>query len=44
MDDTVRKLAWKRLEENMAMDGEMMMDRRTAEVLHPEVDYIRWEF
>ena len=44
LDDTVRKLGWKRLEENMAVDGEMMMDRKTAEVLHPEVDYILWEF
>ena len=30
MEDTMRKLAWKRLQENM-------IDKRTGEVLNPEL-------
>ena len=39
MDNAVRKLAWKYLQENMVVDGDMLIDKRTGEVLDPEVDY-----
>ena len=39
MDGTVRKLAWDGLQKNMVVDGDTMIDRRTGEVLGPEVDY-----
>ena len=42
MTDTVRKLAWKQLQENMVVGGDMMIDRRTGKVLDSEVDYTRW--
>ena len=43
MDDAVRKLAWEGLQKNMFMDGLMMTDRRTGEVLDPEVDSTYWK-
>ena len=43
MDDTMRKLAWDELQMNIVMDGDMMIDGRTGEVLDPEVDYTRWK-
>ena len=43
MDDAVRKLAWEELQKNIAIDGNMMIDRRTGEVVGSEVDYTRWE-
>ena len=43
MDDTVRKLAWEGLQKNMVMDGDMMIDRRTGEMLDPEVDSMYWK-
>ena len=43
MDDTVRKLAWEGLQKNMVMDGDMMIDRRTGEMLNPEVDSMYWK-
>ena len=39
MDDAVRKLAWKHLEENTVVEGDMMRDIRTGKILGPEVDY-----
>ena len=39
MDDAVRTLAWDGLQKNIAMDCDTMIDRRTGEVLDPEVDY-----
>ena len=39
MNNAVRKLAWKYLQENMVVDGDMLIDKRTGEVLDPEVDY-----
>ena len=39
MDDAVRKLAWKHLEENTVVEGDMMIDIRTGKILGPEVDY-----
>ena len=38
MEDTVRKLAWEGLQKNIVIDGDTMIDRRTGEVLDPEVD------
>ena len=38
MEDTVRKLAWQELEKNIVMHGDLMIDKRTGEVLDPEVD------
>ena len=38
MDDTIRKLAWKGLQKNIVMDGDTMIDKRTGEMLGPEVD------
>ena len=39
MDDMIRKLAWKELQKNIAMDGDTMIDKRTDVVLDPEVDW-----
>ena len=38
MHDTVRKFARDGLQRNIVMDGDTMIDRRTGEVLDPEVD------
>ena len=38
MEDTVRKLAWEGLQGNVVMDGNMMIEKRTGEVLDPETD------
>ena len=43
MDDILRKLAWDGLQKNMVMDGDVMIDRRTGEVLDPEVHSICWQ-
>ena len=43
MDGTVRKLAWDRLQKNIVMDGDTMIDVRTGEMLDPEVDSTCWE-
>ena len=43
MDDTLRKLAWDELQNNIAMDGDTMIDRRTGEVLDSEVDSTCWQ-
>ena len=43
MADTVRKLAWEGLQKNIAMDGDTMIDKRTGEVLDPEVNSTYWE-
>ena len=43
MDDTVRKLAWDRLQNNIVMDGDTVKDRTTGEVLDPEVDSTYWK-
>ena len=32
----MRKLVWKRLQINIVMDGDTMIDKRTGEVLDPE--------
>ena len=38
MEDTMRKLTWDELEKNIVMDGGTMINKRTGEVLNPEVD------
>ena len=43
MDDTLRKLAWKGLQKNIVMDDDTMTDKRTGEVLDPEVDFTYWK-
>ena len=43
MEDKVRKLAWEGLQKNIVMDGDTMIDKRTGEVLDPEVDSIYWK-
>ena len=39
MDDAVRKLAWKHLEENMVVDSDVLIDKKIGEVVDPEVNY-----
>ena len=43
MDDTVRKLACVGLQKNIVIDGDMMIDKRTGEVLDPEVNSMYWK-
>ena len=43
MEDTVRKLAWEGLQKNIVMNGDTMLDKRTGEVLNPEVDSTYWK-
>ena len=43
MEDTMRKLAWERLQKNIVMDGDTMIDKRTGEVVNPEVDSTYWK-
>ena len=43
MDDMIRKLTQDELQKNIVMDGEVMIDRRTGEVLDTEVDYTHWK-
>ena len=38
MEDTIRKLAWEGLQKNIVMDADRMINKRTGEVLIPEVD------
>ena len=38
MEDTIRKLAWERLQKNIVIDGDTTIDKRTSEMLDPEVD------
>ena len=43
MDDTLRKHAWKGLQENIVIDGDTMTDKGKGEVLGPEVDSMYWK-
>ena len=43
MDDTVKKLARKGLQNNMVMDGDTTIDRKTGEVLDPKVVFTYWK-
>ena len=44
MEDTMRKLAWEGLQRSIVMDGDTMIDKRTGEVLDPEVDSTYWKY
>ena len=43
MKDTMRKRAWEGLQKIIVMDGDTMIDKRTGEVLNPEVDSTYWK-
>ena len=43
MEDTMRKLAWEGLQKNIVLDGDTMIDKRTGEVLDPDVYSIYWK-
>ena len=38
MEDTMSTLAWEGLQKNVVIDGDTMIDKRTGQVLDPEVD------
>ena len=43
MEDTMRKLALEGLQKNIVMDGDTIIDKRTGEVLNPQVDSTYWK-
>ena len=43
MDDAIRKLRWERLQKNIVMHGDTMIDKRMGHVLDPEVDSTYWQ-
>ena len=43
MEDKMRKLARNGLQKNIVMDGDTMIDKRTGELLGPEVDSTFWK-
>ena len=43
MEDTMRKFTWERLQKNIVVDDDTMIDKRTGEVLNPEVDSTYWK-
>ena len=43
IDDTIRRLACEGLQKNIVMDGDTMVDKRTGEVVGPEVDSTYWK-
>ena len=43
MEGTVRKLAWEGLQKNIVINGDMIIDKRTGELLDPEVDSTYWK-
>ena len=43
MEDMMRKLAREGLQKNIVMDSDTMIDKRTGEVLDPEVDSTYWK-
>ena len=43
MENTMRKLAWEGLQINIVIDGDTIINKRTGEVLKPEVDSIYWK-
>ena len=43
MEDTMRKLAWEGLQKNIVMAGDIIIDKRTGEVLDPELDSTYWK-
>ena len=43
VEDTMRNSHGRDLKKNIVMDGDMMIDKRTGEVLDPEVDSTYWK-
>ena len=43
VEDTIRILAWEGLQKNIVVDSDTMIDKRTGEVLNPEVDFTYWK-
>ena len=43
MEDMMRILTWEGLQKYIVMDGDTMIDKRTCEVLDPEVDSTYWK-
>ena len=43
MDDTIRNLAWEGFSKNIVMDGDIMIHKRTGELLGPEVNSTYWK-
>ena len=43
MEDTMRKFTWERLQKNIVVDDDTMIDKRTGDVLNPEVDSTYWK-
>ena len=43
MDDVIRRIAWEVLQKNIVRDDDTMIDKRTDEVLDPEVDLTYWK-
>ena len=43
MDGTIRKLAQEGLQKIIVMDGDTMIDKKTGEVLGPDVDSTYWK-
>ena len=43
MDDAIRKFAWEGLQKNIVINGDTMIDKRTGEVLDPEVNFTYWK-
>ena len=43
MEDTMGKLAWKGIQKNIVIDADTMIDKRSGEVLDPEVDSKYWK-
>ena len=43
MDDVIRRIAWEVLHKNIVRDDDTMIDKRTDEVLDPEVDLTYWK-
>ena len=43
MEHTMRKLAWEGFQRNIVIDGDMIIHRRTGEVLDPRVDSTYWK-
>ena len=43
MDDTLKKHAWEGLQENIPIDSDTMTDKRTGDVLGPELDSTYWK-
>ena len=43
MEDTMSDLTWEGLQENIMMDSDTMINKRTGEVLGREVDSTYWK-